>query len=193
LDNDFLAAFKRTTEEGWRTRSINPTVYGFQFQPGTRWNPGLSDERIAEYEDVVGVRLPHHLKAFFREMNGTDLPTLNVYGYCGEPQRQLVGVYSYPRDIRVIQSRIEDVLRNRAEIGVDLASQGFVLPPEANLVPFFGHRYVVCTPDLHSSVVLSIVVDSVDAIVYANSLKEYLEKEFLEPPLNITGAVGRDE
>jgi transposase-like protein len=43
----------------------------------------------------------------------------------------------------------------------------------------YFHRYLVCTTDLNSSVVLSIVVNATDAIVYGNSLKEYLEKEFL--------------
>jgi len=41
------------------------------------------------------------------------------------------------------------------------------------------HRYLVCTIDLNSSVVLSIVVNATDAIVYGNTLREYLEKEFL--------------
>lgn len=47
------------------------------------------------------------------------------------------------------------------------------------LVPVFQHRYVVCSSNLDDSVVLSIVVHDTDAIVYAHSLKEYLEKEFL--------------
>jgi hypothetical protein len=41
------------------------------------------------------------------------------------------------------------------------------------------YRYVVCTSILNSSVVLSVVVNAADAIVYGSSLREYLEKEFL--------------
>jgi hypothetical protein len=60
-----------------------------------------------------------------------------------------------------------------------------------DLVPIYIHRYVMCTRDLESSFVLSIFTDlarqtpeggyepSEDAIVYGNSLKEYLEREFL--------------
>jgi len=51
------------------------------------------------------------------------------------------------------------------------------------LVPVFAHRYVVCSSNLDDSVVLSIVVHDTDAIVYANSLREYLEEEFLETAL----------
>jgi hypothetical protein len=179
LSADFLTEFKRATEAKWREKSIDPTLYGFQFQRGTCWNEGLSDEMVAEYERVLGVRFPHDFKAFLREMNGTDLATLNVYGSCGEPPSESVGVYSYPRDIETVEACIEHICASRAEIAADLAGQGVQLPMEASLVPMFAHRYVVCTPDLNSSVVLSIVVNATDAIVYGNSLREYLEKEFL--------------
>ena len=125
-------------------------------------------------------KFPHDFKTFLREMNGTDLATLNVYGSSGEPPRRSVGVYSYPRDIKLIRETIEHISSSRAEITSDLAQQGFELLPAANLVPIYGHRYVVCSSNLDDSVVLSIVVHDVDAIVYANSLTEYLEKEFLQ-------------
>jgi hypothetical protein len=178
LSPNFLAEFKSATEERWKGRSINPTVSGFQFQPGTRWNPGLSDDKIAECETVLGVRFPHDFRAFLGAMNGTDLPTVNVYASCGEP-RTSVGVYSYPRDLEIVKERIEDVRESRDEIATDLREQGFDLPPKADLVPIHGHRYVVCTSDLNRSVVLSIVVHGTDAIVYGNSLQESLEHDFL--------------
>lgn len=42
LDGDFLRGFKQATEAKWLKKSIDPTIYGFQFQQGTRWNLGLS-------------------------------------------------------------------------------------------------------------------------------------------------------
>ena len=179
LTGAFLSEFKRATEAGWSERSINPTLYGFQFQQGTRWNAGLRDNQIAEYEQVLEVRFPHDFKSFLREMNGTDLPTLNIYGNCGEPQRQAVGVYSYPRDIEIVKQLMKEMRAGHEEIAIDLAEQGFELPAEARLVPIYGHRYVVCTSNLNSSVVLSVVLKDTDAIVYGNSLREYLEREFL--------------
>jgi len=182
LTSDFLREFKRATEARWSKKSIDPTLYGFQFRPGTRWNPGLSDDMVTEYESVLGVRFPNDFRAFLREMNGTDLATLNVYGSCGEPQRESVGVYSYPRDIEVVKDLIERISGSRAEIAGDLAGQGFELPAEANLVPIYSQRYVVCASNLDSSVVLSIVINDTDAVVYGDSLKEYLENEFLRNP-----------
>jgi hypothetical protein len=183
LDSDFLAEFRQATEAEWHMKSINSKIYGFQFQRGTRWNPGLSGEGIADYERTLSVRFPNDFRAFLREMNGTDLPTLNVYAFCGEPHRESVGVYSYPRDIEIVKQRIEHLTSSRADIASDLAEQGFNLQPEANLVPVFAHRYVVCSSNFDSSVILSIVVHDTDAVVYANSLREYLEKEFFETAL----------
>ena len=179
FDRNFLPEFKRATEERWAERPIDPSVYGFQFQPGTRWNIGLSREEIVEYEAVLAVSFPHDFRDFLGAMNGTDLPTLNVYGSSGEPPRTSTGVYSYPRDVKLVKQRIEDVRDSRSAIAADLWEQGFDLPAEAQLVPIYFHRYVVCTPDLNRSPVLSIADHSTDAIVYASSLREYLEREFL--------------
>jgi hypothetical protein len=179
LSADFLAQLKLLTEEEWSEQAINPLIYGFQFQRGTRWNPGLSEREIAEYENALGVRFPTDFRAFLGAMNGTDLPTLNVYGYCGEPQRQSVGVYSYPRDLEIVRQRIDDVRGWRAELTITLADEGFNFADDESLVPIYGHRYVVCTSHFNRSVVLSIA-DGSDAIVYGKSLKEYLQCEFLD-------------
>lgn len=89
-----------------------------------------------------------------------------------------MGVYSYPRDLDIVNQLIEEVGRERAELNITLSEQGFELPAEAKLVPIYGHRYLVCTSDPKNSVVLSIDGGD-DAIVYGNSLKEYFEREFL--------------
>jgi hypothetical protein len=178
LNTKFLTDFKRATEKKWSERSINPILYGFQFQQGTCWNPGMRDEQIAEYEAVLKIIFPYDFKSFLRVMNGTDIPTLNVYGHSGEPSRQSVGVFSYPRDLEIVRRLIRGVLEDRTELAVTMAEQGFVLPTETKLIPIYGHRYLLCTSDLDSSVVLS-VESGIDAIVFGDSLKIYLEKEFL--------------
>jgi hypothetical protein len=175
---DFIEQFRKDTEARWRAASINPHIYEFQIQPGTKWNPGLNDPEIAAYENALSARFPHDFRTFLRAMNGTDLPTLNVYGYCGEPHRESVGVYSYPRDLERIKSLIEMGREGWDVLITTMADQGFSLDEAASLVPIYAHRYVVCTSDLDSSVVLSIA-DAEDAIVYGSSLQEYLEREFL--------------
>jgi len=41
-------------------------------------------------------------------MNGTDKPALNVYGNSGQPRRESVGVYSYPRDVEIVKRLMQD-------------------------------------------------------------------------------------
>jgi SMI1/KNR4 family protein SUKH-1 len=92
---DFLTEFKRATEAKWSVRSINPTLYGFQFERGTRSNVGLSDDEVGEYEDVLGVRFPHDLKAFLREMNGAD--PLNPHGLSGAGRSDCASNFRWSR------------------------------------------------------------------------------------------------
>ena len=73
---DFLSELKRATEQKWSQESLDPTVSGFQFQRGTRWNAGLSNHEILEYENALGMQFPRDFRLFLTEMNGTDLPTL---------------------------------------------------------------------------------------------------------------------
>jgi len=178
MNGEFLQEFKRKTEEHWRLNSINPSVYGFQFQTGTCWNAGLSDELILAYENEVSIRFPWGFKAFLRVMNGTNLPALNVFGNSGQPPREWIGVYNHPRDIELVRRLISEVNENRDKLKSTLAEEGFSLSATAKLMPIFAHRFVVCDEDIESCVVLS-VWDSEDAIVYGNSMQEYLERESL--------------
>jgi hypothetical protein len=179
LTPGFLAEFKKLTEQRWSRQSIDPKLSGFQFQRGTRWNPGLSDPEITQYENTLGLRFPHDFRAFLRIMNGTDTPMVNVYASRGEPRGFSTGVYSFPRDMEIIRLRIDDVRERKGEIMADLREQGFFVPAAADLVPIYSHRYLMCTADLDQSVVFSIYVPSMDSIVYGTSLQEYLQREFL--------------
>lgn len=130
---------------------------------------------------TIGVRFPDDFRQFLEWMNGTDLPTLNVYGSSGEPLRESVGVYAYPRDIKHVRLLMEEVQRTWGNLRITMAEDGFQLSETAKAVPLYAHRYVLCDLDPSSSTVLSIY-DSTDAIVYGHSLQEYLEREFLEKP-----------
>lgn len=177
IDDAFLGEFKRRTESRWEHEDINPSIYGFQFQRGTRWNRGLTEGEIETYQAVLGVQFPNDFNHMLRLMNGTDLPTVNIYSSSGKPQRISVGVYSYPRDLSIVQELRRGAEQDRDEIAAELSDQGFELESNANLVPIFSHRYIICGTDPGKSIVLSIV--GTDAIVYGNSLRTYLQAEFL--------------
>ena len=176
IDRDFIASFKQSTEGLWSALVINPGLYGFQFQKGTRWNPGLSEIQIDQYEKELGFGLSSDLRLFLRYLNGTDLPTVNVYGNCGEPHRTSEGIYSYPRDLEHVKNRMEDLVKDWRDVNYVLAEVGFE-DRSGSLFPFYSHRYVACGRDFPNSPVLS--VHGSDAIVYAPNFREYLKMEFL--------------
>ena len=167
---------KRRTEAVWAGVSLSPGIHGFQIQPGMRWNPGLRPGEIDAYERALGVRFPASFRCMLSVMNGTDLPTINLYGSSGYPVRHGVGVYAYPGDLEGVRERMADVREDRAGIAEVLLEQGFYLQPEAGLVPVYSHRFLVCGADPRDGPVLSIM--DTDAIVYGRTLVEYLHAEF---------------
>jgi hypothetical protein len=85
LDIDSVLAFKSASEEKWRNTSIKGT-WGFQIQAQTRWNPGLTDKTVMQYEVAVGASFPPDFKTFLRCMNGTDIPAIDVRGAAVNPR-----------------------------------------------------------------------------------------------------------
>jgi hypothetical protein len=178
LSNGFLPRFKHETEKLWKGKPLDPQIYGFQFQAGTRWFPGLSEQQILAFENEVCARFPNDFRAFLRAMNGTDLPTLNIYGSSGQPMRESIGVYSFPRDLERVMRCISEVNEDRDTLRGTLSDEGFELSENTKLVPIYMHRFVACEEDQDRCAVLSIA-DPEDAIVYGKELQEYLEREFL--------------
>jgi hypothetical protein len=176
-----VRTFLRETEKEWADRKIDGDIYGFQFQPGTKWNPGLSLEQINDYQSALGIRFPKDLVTFLQCANGTDLPTINVYGNDGNPHACAPGVYSYPRDLEVIKQRIELLAEDWDAILESLEIGEKILGENPKLFPFFAHRYVLCNGDPTKSIVCSI--HGTDAIVYGSSLEKYLRSEFLGEPV----------
>ena len=177
LRKEYLIEFKRITEERWDRQTLDPNIYGFQFQCGTRWNPGLADEFITEYENCLGIKFPYDFKIFLATMNGTNYPMVNIYGGSHEPSYG-PGPYSYPENMDLIIQLMKNAKNDPVELLQTMVKQGFNLSPETNFIPIFAHRYLLSTENLNESIVLSIA-DPSDAIVYGNSLQEYLEREFL--------------
>jgi hypothetical protein len=162
---------RRETEALCAVSSLNPHIYGYQLQPGTRWNPGLSADEIDAYERALGVRFPASLRCMLSVMNGTDRPALNIYGSSGLQTEESAGVYAFPRDLGDVRERIAWVEEERAGITDVLADQGFELRGVDGLVPIYAHRYLLCRAG----------DEGTDAIIYGTGLLNYLRVEFLTP------------
>jgi hypothetical protein len=174
ITREFLLELKRVTEAKWLNRKLSG-VYGFQFQAGTRWNPGLTEEEIAECETALSARFPDDYREFLRAMNGTDLPTINTFGNSGvKIISRRAGVYSFPRDIEQVITLAEQVDRDAIEVAL---ADGFKLSPSDKFIPIYEHRFLMCASDPTISLVLSVQQD--DAIIYGDNLENYLNVEFI--------------
>lgn len=168
LTAEFLAGFKRDTEAHWNVPLRDPRVWGFQFVPGTRWLPGLSDDQIRAYERDLGVAFPADFRLFLRHLNGTD-PRLK-HSQTGQSS---VGVYSYPRDLKLVRQYMEEWSHDWPGV-----CETYQLDPDDRCVPIFAHRGVLCRKEGGTSPVFSLWGD--DVILYEEDLRSYLVKEFLE-------------
>ncbi|HZE69035.1 MAG TPA: SMI1/KNR4 family protein [Pyrinomonadaceae bacterium] len=168
----FFPWLKEMSERYWETIEINRGIFGFQIQKATKWLPGLSDEQIAEYEKEMGFSFREVYKLYLRQMNGTDLPTINIYGECGEPYRCASGYYSYPRDLTTVKETIKWV---HEEFGV---TPEFIEENKIpRIMPIVSHRFFV-VDQCAEAPVLSMY--GRDSIFYAPSLESFLVNDIFK-------------
>jgi hypothetical protein len=168
----FFPWLKDASEEHWERVEINRSIYGFQIQRGTKWLPGLSDEEVVEYEKAMGFSFPEIYKLFLRHMNGTDNPTINVYGECGEPYRYASGYYSYPRDLNTVRETIKWI------------HDDFGVTPEhieeseiPRIMPIVSHRFLVMDRCAKNPI---LSMYGRDSIFYASSLESFLVNDIFK-------------
>lgn len=133
----------------------------FLARPGRRWLPGLGAAEIAALEAEHGLRLPDDARLLLGAANGL----------AGDER-----FYSRPRDAAKVRELFDFWRSIWPTVEADLADQGAPLPSGCAAFPLYGHRGVLCSGDPSDSRVLSIVEN--DAIVYAPSLREWLDLEF---------------
>lgn len=167
--DEFFAWLKRASEDHWRTRKIDPTLYGYQFQPGTTWKPGIPDQTIERYQNEMGLEFPFEYKMFLRHMNGTTPETVNVYGSCGQPYSYGPGYYSYPEHLTAVKDRIR-LVYDAYEVTTAYVDSNDI----PHLMPIESHRFLV-VDRCSNRPVLSIY--GRDAIVLAPSLQAFLIRD----------------
>ena len=163
---EFLPWLKRASEQWWAAAALDPALYGFQIQPGTRWRPGLTDEQVRRYEADLGFRFPAVHRRFLEYMNGTAPTAVNVYGGCGEPHAYAPGYYSYPDDLEAVRAKIGWIYESFG-ITVDEIERRRI----PHIIPLYGHRFLVADR-CESNPVLSMHGN--DVILYASSLEAFL-------------------
>lgn len=165
----FFLWLRRTSEQSWVAAAIEPSLYGFQTQPGTQWRPGLTPEQVRQYQADIGFEFPVAYRRFLQHMNGTTPPTINVYGGCGEPPTYGTGYYSYPTDLAVVRAQIDWIYES-----FELTAEEVEHRKIPHILPIVGHRFLV-VDRCRSTPVLSM--HGADVIVYATSLEAFLIKD----------------
>ncbi len=164
--NEFFLWLKKRSEEYWESVEIKRNVFGFQIQRGTKWLHGLTSSDIAEYEREIGFSFSENYKIYLRHMNGTDTPTINVYGLCGEPYRYSPGYYSYPRDLEAVKDKIKWI---HEEFGVtpELIEEKQI----PRIMPLVSHRFLVVDRCAENPI---LSIQGRDSIFFASSLESFL-------------------
>lgn len=163
---EFFEWLREASHAHWETVSIDRTICGFQIQPGTKWLPGISDGEIDAFETALAFRFPEALRVFLRYMNGTDRETVNVYADGGEPYRNGVGYYSFPRDLEAVKEKIRWIC-DSFEI-----DEGYVHENDIpHILPLVAHRFLVADR-CKTHPVLSMY--GTDVIPYARDLRTFL-------------------
>ncbi|WP_299112183.1 SMI1/KNR4 family protein [uncultured Winogradskyella sp.] len=125
---------KRESEKKWKNLNLYTKVYGYQIQENSKWNKGLNEKELFDFQSELGFEFPECLKDFYRTMNGLNKQGINFRG--GENIEPNFGstFYSYPKDIAKIKEQI-DWVRKDNKINQEQKAP--------NIFPFLGHRFLI--------------------------------------------------
>jgi SMI1 / KNR4 family (SUKH-1) len=168
-------SLKKSSEFKWNESEVYSNVYGYQIQPGTMWNAGLTESEILSFEKIIGLVLPTPYKEMLSEINGFDRDSVNVHG-SEKPETYSRNCYKYPEDFKSVKWILEEIEENKKYVAEALEEASFNFKDVEGYIPLFGHRALVVFRDKALSPVISIVGD--DVIVYGSTLEEYWNNEF---------------
>jgi hypothetical protein len=112
----FLHWFRERTEETWRnyrTRTFEEFVAsgvgGRDWQQGTRWLNGLSDQQITAIEQQYRLRFPPDYRLFLKTLHSVDRPLVGA-GYVDDRHKTTItgpSFYNWHTDTDAIQNAYE--------------------------------------------------------------------------------------
>jgi SMI1 / KNR4 family (SUKH-1) len=166
---EIFQKLKKKSEEYWSKIELNPRIYGFQVQKGTKWKEGLTKKEIENFEQILGFRFPQIYKDYLTVMNGTEKDTINIYGNSGEEFNYGKGYYSYPEDIEEIKDNINWILES-----FKVTTEDIVKKHIPNIIPIVSHRFLIADKCV-ANPILSMYGD--DVILYDNALPSFIEND----------------
>jgi len=204
FDEAFLRWFREQTEDAWRTYQTRTFedfaasgVGGDDWQTGTCWSGGLSEQEIVAIEQQYHVRFPPDYRLFLQVLHSLDRPQTGArYAPDGKTLLpvSMPSFYHWQRDTEAIAAAFEwlveglyfDVQHNHlwpqswgARPVTAEAQQARVRELVENapkLIPILGHRYLLAEPCEDGNPVLSVYQS--DIIIYGVNLYDYFLTEF---------------
>ncbi len=176
--NIWILNFIKKTTQIWESRRLNPRIFGYQIQPGTKWLEGIKEKEIQELETRLGFNFPEEIRHFLLSTNGLDREQINMNA--SDKKQEFQNQWNLTNIERGQKELIE---KNQNEKTFKIIKEENIIPgidlKTHSLLPIYGHRFAVCNKEKPEYCqIISIHGD--DIIMYGESLKEYLEKEFLK-------------
>ena len=203
FDEAFLRWFRERTEETWRryqTRTfeeyVASRVGGRDWQQGTCWQGGLSEQEIATIEQHYDVRFPPDYRLFLQMLHCVDRPCVGAKYSDGETMTPATTAlfYNWQTDAEALQAAyawlVEGLFFDVQQNDLWLQSWGEkpttaeaqearvreLMNAAPRLIPVSGHRYLLAEPCEAGNPVLSIYQS--DMIIYGVDLHDYFLTEF---------------
>lgn len=158
---DFFRRLKTESEALWETAPFDKRSQNYQVQAGMKWNSGLDEAALQEFEQQIGFPFPEILRNYYRVMNGTDLPEINTHSDSGHPFTYYHRFYSWPNDVERIQEYIRWICEAR-----EIDPAALVQKKISRILPVAGHRFLMI--DIPGNPVLSMY--GADIVFWANDL-----------------------
>ncbi|OCX52385.1 hypothetical protein BEL04_13025 [Mucilaginibacter sp. PPCGB 2223] len=163
---NFFETIKVACEKKWQKATLDTGVWGYQTQQGTKWKPGLTDIEIKAFEIQLGFTFPPPLKNFYKTMNGTTKPGINIGGVDqGLPPEYQSKFYSLPGDIGLAVEYINWIYEKTGVAKNTMQREGI-----SRIFPVYGHRFMLI--DHPANPILSMYGN--DIIYWADSIGELL-------------------
>ena len=105
---EFMIWFKYQSEKYFEFIELEGDVAVLQHQKGAKWKQGLNTQELADFQNELGFEFPDELVEFYKTMNGTDLPGINVYAEQGQPYYYAPIYFSYPEHLTEIKKMIQE-------------------------------------------------------------------------------------
>jgi hypothetical protein len=134
---------KQLSEELW-DKKIPEGIYGYQFQPGTKWKNGLSGNEISAFEKAMGFDFPEVLRDYYSVMNGVDRESVNVFRESGCAYTYSKMLYGYPEDIRLLED-LTQLIYDENYIEKDSMKEKNI----SRIFPVYAHYFMLIDHPAH--------------------------------------------